>query len=53
MNGSKCPETIWADSKADLLTAALNHALAAHHMPETRGLRDLYRGKMKRGAPPV
>lgn len=51
MNGSKCSETISAGSKEELITAALEHALTVHGLAETRGLRDEYKGRTKKGAP--
>ncbi len=51
MNGSKCATTITADTKEELLTEALNHASSVHGLQETRGLIDVYRGSMKKGAP--
>jgi predicted small metal-binding protein len=47
-DGSKCEETISAGSKEDLLTAALQHASTAHGIPETRGLKDEYRSRIKK-----
>jgi predicted small metal-binding protein len=47
-NGSKCTETISADTKEDLLTAAMQHASSAHGIPETRGLKDEYRSRIKK-----
>ena len=52
-NGSKCAATLTADSKEDLLTAALHHASSVHDMQETRGLKDVYKSWMKKGAPPA
>ena len=52
-NGSKCAAVISADSKEDLVTAALQHASSVHGMGETRGLKDEYKGSIKKGAPPA
>jgi predicted small metal-binding protein len=53
LNGSKCSETISAESKEELMTAALAHASSVHGLSETRGLRDEYRMRTKKGAPPA
>jgi len=50
-NGSKCSETIAADTKQDVLTAALNHAQLVHGLPETRGLIDEFKCATKKGTP--
>ena len=50
-NGSKCFETISAETKEDLLTEALQHASSAHGLQETRSLKDEYRARMKKGRP--
>jgi hypothetical protein len=52
-NGSKCSMAITSDTKEDLLAAALEHASSVHDLKETRGLKDSYRGSMKKGAPPA
>jgi predicted small metal-binding protein len=44
---------ITADTKENLLTAALEHASTVHGLQETRGLKDEYRGGIKKGAPPA
>jgi len=52
-NGSKCSTTLSADTKENLLTAALQHASSVHGLQETRGLKDEYRSGMKKGGPPA
>jgi hypothetical protein len=52
-NGSKCLATISSGTKDDLLAAALQHASSVHGMEETRGLKDEYKMRMKKGAPPA
>jgi len=52
-NGSKCSTAIAADTKEDLVEAAMQHALSVHGLPETRGLKDVYKGSIKKGAPPA
>jgi hypothetical protein len=43
--------SISADTKEDLLVAALKHASSVHGLQETRGLKDEYRSGIKKGAP--
>jgi len=52
-NGSKCSMAISADTKEDLLTAAIEHAVSIHSLQDTRGLRDEYRVWVKKGTPPA
>ena len=52
-NGSKCLTAISGDTKEELLTTALEHALSIHDSMETRGLKDQYKMWIKRGAPPA
>jgi len=50
-NGSKCSMTISADSKEELLSAAMHHAVSVHGLKETRGLKEELRAEMKKGKP--
>jgi predicted small metal-binding protein len=50
-NGSKCSMTISADSKEELLKAALQHASSIHGIKETRGFDDELMARMKKGRP--
>lgn len=42
-----CTVTISADSEAELLEAAVQHAVSVHHEQDTPELRDALRGLMK------
>ena len=52
-NGSKCSQAFEADTKEELLEAALQHASLVHNLQETRGLKDEYRSGIKKGRPAV
>ena len=43
-----CTVTISADSEAELLEAAVQHAVSVHHEQDTPELRDALRGLMKK-----
>ncbi len=43
-----CTVTISADSEAELLEAAVQHAVSVHHEEDTPELRDALRGLMKK-----
>jgi predicted small metal-binding protein len=43
-----CTVTISADSEAELLEAAVQHAVSVHHEQDTPELRDALRGVMKK-----
>jgi predicted small metal-binding protein len=49
----KCSLAISADTEAELLDAAVQHAVAVHKHPDTPELRDQIRHAMKDGTPPV
>ena len=49
----KCSLAISADTEAELLDAAIQHAVAVHKHPDTPELRDEIRHAMKDGTPPV
>lgn len=51
VNGSKCSETFAAETKEDVIAAAVKHAESAHGIPQTRGLIDEYKCATKKGTP--
>ena len=42
-----------ADSEAELLEAAVQHAVAGHKHEDTPDLRQMIKGAMKDGTPPI
>jgi predicted small metal-binding protein len=50
---SGCTVAIAADSEAELLDAAVQHAVAVHKHPDTPELRSKIRGLIKEGTPPA
>jgi len=48
-----CSIAISADSEDELLEAAVQHAVAVHKHEDTPELRDMIRGAMKDGTPPL
>jgi predicted small metal-binding protein len=50
-NGSKCLTALSADSKDELLQAALRHASSEHGMKETMALKQEFKATMKKGRP--
>ena len=48
-----CTIAICADSEAELVEAAVQHAVAVHQHQDTPELRDQIRGLVKDGTPPV
>jgi predicted small metal-binding protein len=48
-----CTIAISADSEEELLEAAVQHAVAVHRHEDTRELRDMIRGAMMDGTPPI
>src|ERR1051325_11737433 len=48
-----CTIALSADSETELLEAAVQHAVAVHGHQDTSDLRDMIRGAMKDGTPPV
>jgi len=48
-----CTIAISADSEAELIEAAVQHAVAVHEHQDTPELRDEIRGLIKDGAPPL
>ena len=49
----KCSVAISADSDAELLEVAVQHAVKVHGHKDTADLRKLLRGAFKDGSPPV
>ena len=50
---SHCTVAIAADSEAELLDAAVQHAVAVHHHEDTPEFRDQIRQLFKEGTPPI
>jgi predicted small metal-binding protein len=50
---SKCTVSIAADSEAELLDAAAQHAVAVHRHQDSPQLRDELRKLFREGTPPV
>ncbi len=50
-NGSKCSMTFSAESKEEVLKAAVQHASSMHGQKDTRAFRDELRAEMKKGRP--
>jgi predicted small metal-binding protein len=50
---TNCTVAISADSEAELLEAAVQHAVTVHKHQDTPELRDQIRSAIKEGAPPV
>ena len=50
-NGSKCTTTLSADSKEELLEAALEHSSSAHGLKTTMGLKQEVKAGMRKGRP--
>lgn len=48
---SRCTIAISADDESELLEAAVQHAVAVHHHPDTPELREMIRRAMHEGAP--
>jgi predicted small metal-binding protein len=48
-----CTVAISADSEAELIEAAVQHAVAVHQHEDTPELRDQIRGLIKDGTPPM
>ena len=48
-----CTVALSADSEAELLEAAVQHAVAVHRHQDTPELREMIRGVMKDGTPPL
>ncbi|HEY8605884.1 MAG TPA: DUF1059 domain-containing protein [Noviherbaspirillum sp.] len=48
-----CSVAIAADSEAELLEVAVQHAVAVHHHPDSAALRDLLKQHFKEGSPPI
>jgi predicted small metal-binding protein len=48
-----CTIALSADSEAELLEAAVQHAVKTHGHQDTPELRNMIRGAMKDGTPPV
>jgi predicted small metal-binding protein len=48
-----CTVAISADSEAELIEAAVQHAVAVHQHQDTPELRDQIRGLIKDGTPPM
>jgi predicted small metal-binding protein len=49
---TKCSITISADSEAELLEAAAQHAVAVHGHGDTPELREQLKGAVREGRPP-
>jgi predicted small metal-binding protein len=49
----KCTIALSADSEAELLKAAVQHAVAVHGLKDTRGLRKDIKSCFRKGTPPV
>jgi predicted small metal-binding protein len=50
---TNCTVALSADTEAELLEAAVQHAVAVHKHQDTPELRAQIRGAMKDGTPPV
>lgn len=50
-NGSKCLETLSADTKDELLEIALKHSSSTHGLKETTGLKQELKAIMRKGRP--
>jgi predicted small metal-binding protein len=50
---SNCTIAISADSEDELLDAAVQHAMSVHHHEDTPEFREMLRGAMKDGTPPL
>ena len=50
-NGSKCSTSLFAESKDELLEAALDHSLEAHGLKMTTGLKQELKASMRKGRP--
>jgi predicted small metal-binding protein len=48
-----CTIAISADSEAELMEAAVQHAVAVHQHQDTPELREQIRGLIKDGTPPI
>ena len=48
-----CTIALSADSEAELLEAAVQHAITVHTHQDTPELRQMIKGEMKDGTPPV
>jgi predicted small metal-binding protein len=48
-----CTVTIMADTEEELLSAAVEHAVAVHKHRDSPGLRDQLRRAIQTGAPPA
>jgi predicted small metal-binding protein len=48
-----CSVALSADSEGELLEAAVQHAIAVHGHMDTPDLRDMIRGVIRDGTPPV
>jgi predicted small metal-binding protein len=48
-----CTLALSADSESELLEAAVQHAIAVHKHTDTPELRDMIRGAMRDGTPPL
>jgi predicted small metal-binding protein len=48
-----CTVAISADSEAELIEAAVQHAVAVHQHQDTPELREQIKGLLKDGTPPV
>jgi predicted small metal-binding protein len=48
-----CTVALSADSESELLEAAVQHAVAVHGHQDTPELRNMIRGAMKDGTPPL
>jgi len=50
---SNCTIAISADTEDELLEAAVQHAVSVHHHEDTPAFREMLRGAMKDGTPPL
>jgi predicted small metal-binding protein len=50
---SNCTIAISADSEDELLDAAVQHAMSVHHHEDTPEFREMLRGAIKDGTPPL
>jgi predicted small metal-binding protein len=48
-----CTIAISADTEAELLEAAVQHAVAVHRHQDSAELREMIRGAIKDGSPPL
>lgn len=48
-----CTIALSADSEAELLEAAVQHAVAVHQHQDTPDLREMIKSAMKEGTPPI